>query len=97
MVALRAFLADMGYASRVTSTVRSFSQQARLYAAYRAGRTRYPAAPPGSSMHERGLAFDLAADPDALETVGPLAGLWGLRWGGHFTPRDPVHFEALAP
>lgn len=91
MAHVRAFLAQLGYASRITSTVRSFQKQASLFAAYRSGRSKYPAAPPGHSAHERGLAFDVAAPLDGLQQAGALAPLWGLRWGGD---RDPVHFQA---
>ena len=43
---------------RVTSTRRSLKDQRDLYNNYLAGRSQYPAAPPGSSAHEFGLAFD---------------------------------------
>ena len=92
---MRAYLLGMGFDSRVTSTVRSQAQQAVLYRAYREGRSRYPAAPPGTSTHERGLAFDLAADPAALALAGTIAPLYGLRWGGTFGVPDPIHFEAV--
>jgi len=48
-------------------------------------------------MHERGLAFDLAASPAALTLAGGYALAFRLRWGGNFSPPDPVHFEALNP
>lgn len=49
----------------------------------------YPVAPPGSSMHERGLAVDvpLAVVPRLAAVAGP-AGLCHP-----FPERDPVHFE----
>lgn len=76
----------------VTSTVRSRRTQARLYAEYRAGRSQYPAAPPGTSAHELGLAFDAVAQPrEYQEAFGRLWESWGGRWGGRFN--DPIHFE----
>ena len=81
-----------GLRPQLTSTVRSFSAQARLYKAYLAGRTRYPAAVPGTSAHEYGWAFDMIVHPiEALTDVGRLWESWGGVWGGRY--HDPVHFE----
>jgi len=81
-----------GFHTQLTSTRRSKKFQRYLYREYVAGRRTLPAAPPGHSMHELGLAFDLIVTPEAGQ---PLAGqAWerlGGRWGGS---RDPVHFEA---
>lgn len=82
-----------GLFPRVTSTYRSYAQQARLYRRYLSGLSPYPAAPPGRSLHERGLAFDMVVNNAAYY---PLLGrLWeqmGGRWGGRFN--DEIHFEA---
>ena len=43
---------------RVTSTRRTLKDQRDLYRNYLAGRSQYPASPPGYSAHEYGLAFD---------------------------------------
>jgi len=94
MEVLRASLASVGYATRITSTYRSFSEQRALYAAWKAGRSRYPAAAPGTSKHELGLAFDLAGSNEALAVAGYVAPHLGLRWGGTFSTPDVVHFEA---
>src|SRR5256884_9694199 len=51
---------------RVTSTLRTPGQQARLYRRYLAGLSPYPAAPAGRSLHERGRAFDVDGPTDAL-------------------------------
>jgi len=94
------YLYDLGkhYDKRLvtTSARRSSAKQARLYAAYKAGRSRIPAAPPGRSLHEYGLAFDLArlgqdpiGDP-LLAWLGAVWESWGGKWGGI---RDPVHFQ----
>jgi len=80
----------------VTSSFRSSSKQAELYAKWRSGESTIPAAPPGGSLHEYGLAFDLArigkdplTDP-LLAWLGAVWEHWGGRWGGQ---RDPVHFQ----
>lgn len=53
-----------------------------------AGVARYPANPPGTSKHEKGLALDiLSTNTKAL--VGLLNSV-GLVWAG---PADPIHFE----
>jgi len=76
----------------VTSARRSRTTQARLYADYVAGRSRYPAAPPGSSLHEIGRAFDAVVYPREMQSAyGRLWESWGGRWGGRFA--DNVHFE----
>ena len=77
-----------GLAPRITSVFRTHGQQAELYRKYQQGLTRYPVAPPGRSMHEYGLAWDMVVHrPDA---VGGVWRTWGGRWGGD---RDPVHFD----
>lgn len=82
-----------GLSPRVTSTYRSYQQQARLYRRYLAGLSPYPAAPPGRSLHEQGRAFDMVVS-DA-RYYQPLGALWeqmGGKWGGRFN--DEIHFEA---
>lgn len=75
----------------VTSTVRTYAQQKALWDRYQAGRSKYPAAPPGASAHEYGWAFDMDVYPhDALADVGAYWQDLGGTWGGD---RDPVHFE----
>jgi len=78
--------------AQVTSVRRSSSEQARLYAAFLRGESRYPAAPPGHSLHELGRAWDMVAPAAILEQFGLLWESWGGRWGGRFG--DPIHFEA---
>lgn len=80
----------------VTSARRSPAKQARLYDAYIRGISKIPAAPPGGSLHQYGLAFDMArigksplGDP-LLAYLGSVWESWGGRWGGQ---RDPVHFQ----
>lgn len=86
----------------VTSVVRSRREQERLYREYQealaAGEEHLPAAVPGTSKHELGLAFDMARpgiDPFEDDLLPELGALWeeaGGVWGGRFN--DPVHFEA---
>jgi peptidoglycan L-alanyl-D-glutamate endopeptidase CwlK len=81
--------------ARITSTKRGAREQRALYAAWVAGRSRYPAAAPGTSKHERGLAFDIGGlSPRQLAQLGALWESWGGRWGGRFSHSDPIHFEA---
>lgn len=71
----------------ITSGYRSTEAQAQLYA--NRGANPYPVAPPGSSMHEKGLAIDVPADFVAqLLSVAPRAGLCQPYPGD-----DPIHFE----
>jgi len=52
----------------------------------------YYVAPPGTSPHEYGYAFDLVVSPmGALGDVGALWETWGGYWGGR--QNDPVHFQ----
>ncbi len=80
----------------VTSSRRSIGKQTRLYAAWRRGESRIPANRPGTSLHEHGLAFDMARlgiDPLSDPLLTWLGSIWtqiGGQWGG---ARDPVHFQ----
>jgi len=73
----------------VTSARRSRAEQRALYARYLRGESRFPVAPPGTSKHERGLAFDLVTEPDVNDQLGRI---WNT-WGGYWTPSDRVHFQ----
>jgi hypothetical protein len=80
-----------GLQPRVTSTRRTPTQQARLYRRWQSGLSPLPAAPPGTSAHEFGYAFDMVVSPwEALADVGYTWQQWGGIWGGD---RDPVHFQ----
>lgn len=76
-----------GLRPRVTSVYRSYQKQAFLYERYLRGVSQLPAAPPGRSKHQFGLAFDMVTDNPAA-----LGALW-QQMGGKFYPSDPVHFE----
>ena len=86
--------AAAGLGPKVSSARRSHAQQALLYRRFLAGQSRFPAAPPGNSMHELGLAFDLWVNDESQ--LADLGQVWeqnmGGVWGGHF--KDPIHFEA---
>ena len=80
----------------VTSALRSSAKQAKLRSDWERGLSKIPANRPGTSLHEYGLAFDMAqmgVDPFE-DTLLPWLGYWwefyGGRWGG---ARDPVHFQ----
>lgn len=71
----------------ITSGFRSRAQQAALFA--RRGSNPYPVAPPGSSMHERGLAIDVPISfVPRLKAIARQAGLCQP-----YPKADPVHFE----
>lgn len=72
--------------------LRGYRDQARLYRAYINGESQYPAAPPGTSYHEYGRAFDLKADKFILAYLGQVWTSWGGTWGAKFG--DPIHFQA---
>lgn len=76
-----------GLKPRVTSTYRSLREQARLYDRYLRGQSQFPAALPGHSMHNYGLALDLVSEDNAW-----LGQLWNS-WGGRWNTGDSVHFE----
>lgn len=76
-----------GLKPRITSVYRSPQQQAVLYQRYLRGLSMLPAAPPGRSKHQLGLAFDM------VTTNPELVGRTWLAWGGKWWPSDPVHFE----
>jgi len=78
----------LGFEVRITSGYRDYVTQARLYREYLAGVSHYPANPPGTSKHEKGLALDiLSTNTNAL--VNLLQSV-GLVWAG---PLDPIHFQ----
>lgn len=80
----------------VTSAFRSPAKQAELRHKWLTGQSKIPANRPGTSLHEFGLAFDMARlgkDPLADPLLMWLGALWE-QWGGrHGGQRDPVHFQ----
>lgn len=90
--ALLQVAARYGLRVQITSVRRSTAQQAALYARYLRGESDLPAAPPGTSDHELGLAWDMVINGNYR---GPeqrwLGSVW-RSWGGRWSDRDPVHF-----
>lgn len=79
---------------RVTSVRRSRAQQRQLYSKFLRGQSSFPAAPPGRSKHEYGLAFDMVTEPmSALHTLGA----WWRQLGGEWSATDEIHFAAPGP
>jgi len=68
---------------------RSYSYQLKLW--NERANNPYPVAPPGTSKHELGLAFDATASDAVLRAAGATWESWGGRWGGRYG--DPIHFE----
>lgn len=71
----------------VTSVRRSRTAQLRLW--NNRHNNPYPVAPPGRSLHEYGLAFDMVGPLDQLRKAGAT---WNS-WGGHWSGKDAIHFE----
>lgn len=84
----------------ITSTRRDRDEQEQLWSCYqrtgcsncRRGPGCYPAAPPGRSYHDRGVAFDLHLSPPRYAEAGALWERLGGTWGGRFG--DEIHFDA---
>lgn len=75
---------------RVTSVWRSRAQQQLLYSRFLAGQASFPAAPPGRSKHQYGLAWDMVTEP---RSALPILGAWWKMLGGTWHPSDTIHFE----
>jgi peptidoglycan LD-endopeptidase CwlK len=86
----------------ITCTLRTFAEQAELYAQ---GRTkpgkRVTNAKPGKSWHQFGLAFDCVPllngkpmwNSTHWERIGALGERLELIWGGRWKIKDRCHFE----
>lgn len=75
---------------RITSVRRSRARQRELYSRFLAGSAQFPAAPPGRSLHEYGLAWDMVTEPfSALTTLGG----WWNQVGGRWSKTDVIHFS----
>jgi hypothetical protein len=80
-----------GRAVTVTSGLRTREEQEKLYRESQSGRSSFPAAAPGNSLHERGLAIDVSrSDADGLDRAGLLS-KYGL---SRPVAGDPVHIQA---
>ena len=79
----------------VTSTRRSFLEQLRLFTAWKLGKSRFPAAPPGQSTHQLGIAVDLVPRLEGvLPVIVRIFERFRFRWAG---PRDSIHFTYQGP
>ena len=94
-VRVREWLAALranGVGYRITSTKRTRQEQTVLWNRFVAGESTLPAARPGTSKHELGLAIDVVFDdPGGLEVAVQSAGVHLLRWAGL---GDRVHFDS---
>ncbi|GAG84918.1 unnamed protein product [marine sediment metagenome] len=85
--------AAQGWDVRITSVFRSFREQDGLYQDWIRGRRVLPAAKPGCSQHQYGLAFDMVI---AEDMHGPLqraiGGAWRQVGGWWIGQTDPVHY-----
>jgi hypothetical protein len=89
----------------VTSARRSWAEQAHLWWSRQfdfaqfgmaTGEKALPVAFPGTSAHEKGLAWDMArvgVDPFADDLLRTLGAVW-KSVGGRWNISDPVHFQA---
>lgn len=82
--------AAAGLQPRITSTLRSYAEQKRLYDRFLAGQQGFPVLPPGYSAHEYGEAFDMVVSP--MEALADVGYTWQT-WGGGWNPGDAIHFE----
>lgn len=73
----------------VTSTFRSWEEQARLRREYEAGRSRWPANRPGDSSHNWGLAWDSWVPEDQW----PLWTAIREAVGFEVLPNDRIHAQ----
>lgn len=89
----------LGMRPRVTSTRRSFREQVALWEKRQrvlrgdlpASSQPFPVASPGTSSHELGLAIDVVVRSPGDQRI--LGDVWQA-WGGRWTPRDAIHYEA---
>ena len=74
---------------RITSVQRSRGRQRALYDRFLSGQAQFPAAPPGRSLHEYGLAWDMVTEPFSALTI---MGGWWNQVGGKWSATDRIHF-----
>ena len=76
------------YRFTVTSAYRSYTEQLELWRNRAAN--PFPVAPPGSSYHQYGRAFDVSGPRERLLEAGRA---W-RSIGGTWSESDPIHFQA---
>lgn len=88
-----------GLTIQINSAYRSPAYQKQLQAQWdRGNRAGLKVRPADSSRHTEGRAFDVSVqgpEPSKAtwENIGRVGETLGLRWGGRFSPPDPVHFD----
>lgn len=82
-----------GFRPTVTSVFRSLQKQAVLYDRWQRGLSDLPAAPPGRSKHNYGLAFDLVVSAGYRSPEQMALGRFWKSMGGGWFASDPVHFQ----
>lgn len=82
-----------GFRPIVTSVFRSNQKQATLYERWKRGLSDLPAAPPGRSKHNHGLAFDIVVEGGYRGPRQRELGAYWRQMGGRWFSSDPVHFE----
>jgi hypothetical protein len=87
---MRQEAAKQGVNLTLTSSYRSREKQEYLYNLYLQGKGNL-AARPGSSLHEKGLAIDVASDISWVQKYGPKFG-W-INTGMSFSQKEPWHFD----
>ena len=83
---LENFIKDNPFGGRVTSGYRSYQEQEQLYNS----NNPYPVARPGTSRHEKGIAFDASGSTQAMDWFAKNAKRYGFNQP---VANDPVHFE----
>ena len=79
-----------GQPINIVSAKRTTEEQAKLYADFQSGKSKFPAAPPGQSRHESGRAVDLPLETaNKLDSMGLLS-KYGL---SRPVPNDPIHIQ----
>ena len=76
----------------INSVYRSRHAQAVLYERFKRGLSQYPVAPPGTSLHEHRLAFDLNVRQGGRSPEQEALGRFWRSMGGSWSPQDPIHF-----
>jgi len=95
LAAGRRLASKLGIEAIVTSTVRTRGEQTTLYRAFLRGESSFPAALPGTSRHEFGLAVDMVPIPaSGLPQLVEAMRSVGFRWAG---PSDSIHFDYILP
>lgn len=92
--------AQAGFPIRITSGLRTWEEQEKLYAQGRSAPGPVVTnAKPGMSWHNWGRAFDFCFDHKdpfgrhPWTKVGEMGEVMGLEWGGRFASPDRPHFQ----